>query len=60
MNELTELLQDGRWIEISKDGEVYVVKLFQKGHELSVAFGRGDSVAEAILIVGEKVKRGQH
>lgn len=54
MNELTELLTDGHYIELSKDGDRYVIKLFKKREELAVEFGRGESIAEAILIILEK------
>lgn len=57
MNELAELLTDGHYVEVSRDGEKYVMKLFKKRRELALEFARGDSIAEATLILLEKKQK---
>jgi hypothetical protein len=57
MNDLFErILKDGYFMEIGKDGGNYVAKLFKKGHsELAEAFGRGDTLQEALEVLESKL-----
>ena len=54
--QVSEMVQDGRYIELSLDGPMYVAKLFQKRYELALAFGRSETIEEAVQILYDKYR----